>query len=138
MATTEKKAPRITKANRFEDIKVLLTGEGEVKYGTTTEVAVQFIDNELSLLARKNSKSKDGNTEPTEAQKLMEAHKELIIDFIATKGDDGATCSDMIKGIPEFADFNTSKVSNLTSALVKEGRIVRQKPKKGRTPFTLA
>lgn len=135
--TTEKKAPRITKANRFEDIKVLLTGEGEIAYGTTVEIAVEFINNELSLLSRKNTK-KEG-AEPTEAQKQREANKGLILEFLATKPD-GATCSDMIQEIPEFkeAGLNTSAVSSMTSALVTEGRIVRLSPKKGRTPFKLA
>lgn len=135
MATTEKKAPRITKANRFEDIKVMLTGEDKVKYGTTVELAVEFIDKELGLLAKKNAKKDDG--EPTEAQKKMEEHKALVLDFLSTHAD-GATCTDMIKGIPAFADFNTSKVSSITTALIKEGRIERMSPKKGRTPFKLA
>lgn len=136
MATTEKKAPRITKANRLTDIKTLLTGKGEIKYGTTVDDAIAFIDKELDLLNRKNSKTTDGK--PTKAQEENQRYKDLIINFLAGTPN-GATCSDMKKGIPLFEekDFNTSKISSLTSALVKEGRIERLKPVKGRTPFIL-
>lgn len=54
---------RITKAMRFEDIKALLNGE-IVTYGTTVEQAVEFIDKEMGLLARKNS----GDKKPTKTQ----------------------------------------------------------------------
>lgn len=142
MATTN--TVRVTKAQKFNGIIALLEGKEPVsipateeKAGVTMDVAylVEFCNAELVLLAKKNAKKDDG--EPTEAQKKMEEHKELILDFLASHPD-GATCTDMIKGIPAFADFNTSKISSLTSALVKEQLIVRQNPKKGRTPFTLA
>lgn len=142
MTTTNntEKAVRITKANRFEDIKALLLGE-EVKFNTTIGDAVEFINKEMDLLARKNSKKSNG--EPTEAQKENEEYKRLIIEYLGglaseENGEGGATCSDMIKNIPAFYDFNTSKISSLTSALIKEGRIVRLKTRKGRTPFALA
>lgn len=146
MATTEKKAPRITKDNRFEDIATMLTDPTvrdllsfvETKYGTTVDTAVEFINKERDLLAKKNAKKADGE-DMTDSQKKNEEYKGLILDYLATLPEnEGATCTDMIKNIPAFSDFNTSKVSSLTTALFNEGRVLRQKPKKGRTPFILA
>ena len=48
------KAKKVTKAQRFEDIKALLTGE-DVVYGTDVDTALAVIDHELELLAKKNS-----------------------------------------------------------------------------------
>lgn len=141
MATTN--TVRVTKTQKFDGIIALLEGKNPVaipgtedKAGVTMDAAylVEFCKSEKALLAKKNAKKEDG--EQTEAQKKMEEHKDLILDFLASHPD-GATCTDMIKGIPAFADFNTSKVSSLTSALIKEDRIERLSPKKGRTPFVL-
>lgn len=136
---------RVTKAMKFNAAIALLEGNEPVvvpgtddKAGVTMDAAYlcDFFRSELALLAKKNSK-KDNNGELTEEQKAREAKKELILDFLALQ-EEGATCSDMIKGIPALGGANTSAVSSLTSALVKEGRIKRLSPKKGRTPFVLA
>ncbi len=141
---TEKNVVRVTKAQKFEVIKNFIPaeathtfsgGEDKTSYVFDHDEMVAFLDKELGLLAKKNSKKE--NAEPTEAQKKNEEYKDLILDFLVGK-EDGATCTDMMKGIPAFADFNTSKISSLTSALVKDERIVRKPPKKGRTPFVLA
>ena len=63
---SEKKI-RITKAQRFEDIKALLTG-GEVKHGTTMEIAMTVIDHELELLRKKNSSGGDKKLTPTQQE----------------------------------------------------------------------
>lgn len=141
MATTN--TVRVTKTMKFNGAIALLEGKAPVtipgteeKEGVTMDAAylINFFNEELALLAKKNTKKTDG--EPTEAQKKNEEYKELILDFLATH-QDGATCTDMIKGIPAFFDFNTSKISSLTSALKAEGKIDRLPPKKGRTPFVL-
>ncbi len=137
MENTVKKAPRTkTKVNYFEDIKALLSNEGEVKYGTTVEIALAFIDEQIEALVAKAAKAK-ASKEKAEARAENERLKAIILDYL---GDcpEGATCSDMIKSIPDFTGFSTSKISSLTSALVKDGVIVRQPSKKGRTPFVLA
>ena len=76
----DEKKIRITKAQRFEDIKALLT-DGEVKYGTTIEVAITVIDHELELLRKKNSSSGDKKLTPT--QQENENFKEQIMEYLA-------------------------------------------------------
>ncbi len=134
MANTEKTV-KITKANRYDDIRALLLGN-EVSYGTTVDDAIAFIDHELELLARKNAKRNESG-EMTDAQRQNEVYKQLILDYLAGC-EEGATCSDLIHSVEEFKPFNTSKISSLTNQLVKEGKIKRLKARKGRTPYALA
>lgn len=132
MATTNT-VKRITKAQRFADIKALLNGE-DVTHGTTVEDAVKFIDAELALLAKKNS----GDKKPTEKQKENEVYKAKILDFLRTQ-EDGVTCTEIQKAIPEFADFNNQKVAALMRQLYDEGRgPAGKKMVKGKALFFIA
>lgn len=133
MSENTNKTPRVTKANRFEDIIALLNGDA-VKYGTDTPTAVAFIEHEMELLAKKNSG--EGKKE-TKAQQENNALKERIVEFLADKPD-GMTCSQLIKAIPGFADYSPQKVAPLCNALVKDGRLVKVDAKGGKTLFKLA
>lgn len=125
---------RITKAMRFEDIKALLNGE-TVTYGTTVEQAVEFIDKEMGLLARKNSSDK----KPTKTQQENEKYKVLICDFLANKPEEkkGYTCTEVIKLVPELNEFSTQKIAPLMRQLENAGKVVREEVK-GKTLFHLA
>lgn len=125
---------RITKAMRFEDIKALLNGE-TVTYGTTVEQAVEFIDKEMGLLARKNS----GDKKPTKTQQENEKDKVLICDFLANKPEEkkGYTCTEVIKLVPELNEFSTQKIAPLMRQLENAGKVVREEVK-GKTLFHLA
>lgn len=125
------KTTRITKAMRFEDIKALLNGQ-PVTYGTSIEDAVDFIDHEVNLLAKKNSGE---NKKPTKAQEENEKYKKLILEFLASQ--DGVTCTDIIKTVPEFAEFSNQKVSALMRQLGLAGKVVKGEVK-GRAMFYLA
>lgn len=129
--TTTTTTKRITKAQRFTDIKALLSGEA-VSNGTTVEDALAFIDKELELLARKNTSDKA----PTKTQKENEKHKERILEFL-TGYVDGATCTEIQKGVPEFADFQNQKVAGLLRSL-KDEKKVRRETVKGKSLFFLA
>lgn len=132
---SEKKI-RITKANRFEDIKALLTGEATT-YGTTTEDAIKFIDHELELLANKNKS--DGEKKQTATQKENEGYKAIIIDFLTTSGNpDGMTCTEIGKAIPALSDFNNQKVAALLTQLKRAGKVEAVTGKGGKTLFKLA
>lgn len=125
---------RITKAMRFEDIKALLNGE-TVTYGTTVEQAVEFIDKEMGLLARKNS----GDKKPTKTQQENEEYKVLICDFLANKPEEkkGYTCTEVIKLVPELNEFSTQKIAPLMRQLENAGKVAREEVK-GKTLFHLA
>lgn len=129
------KTTRITKAMRFEDIKALLNGN-TAQYGTTLEDAINFIDHEVELLARKNS---GGDKKQTATQKENEGYKELIMEFLAGLPDDskGVTCTEIMKSIPAFKDFNNQKISALVRQLKLADRVVGEEVK-GKSLFRLA
>lgn len=129
--TTTTTTKRITKAMRYADIKALLSGE-TVHNGTSIEDALKFIDNEVALLAKKNTSDK----KPTKTQEENEAHKARIIEFLSGQTE-GVTCTDVQKSIPEFADFNNQKVAALMRQLVNDGKAVKAMVK-GKAMFSLA
>lgn len=126
---------RITKAMRFEDIKAMLNGQ-PVTYGTTTEDAVDFIEHEVALLAKKNS----GETKKqTKTQQENEGYKALILEFLATLSDTsaGVTCTEIIKGVAEFEGFSTQKISPLVRQLMAANKVTKTEVK-GKALFRLA
>lgn len=127
---------RITKTMRFADIKAILNGQEPIN-GTTIEEATAFIDNEISLLSRKNKPTGERKLTPT--QKENEGHKDLILEFLGTLSADivGITASDILKGIPEFEGFSNQKVSSLLRQLKTAGLVTSDKVK-GKTLFALA
>lgn len=129
------KTTRITKAMRFEDIKALLNGM-TAQYGTTLEDAISFIDHEVELLARKNS---GGDKKQTATQKENEGYKGLIVEFLAGLPDDskGVTCTEIMKSIPDFKDFNNQKISALVRQLKLADKVVSEEVK-GKSLFRLA
>lgn len=125
------KTTRITKAMRFEDIKALLNGQ-PVTYGTSVEDAVDFLDHEVNLLARKNSGE---SKKPTKAQEENEGYKALILEFLTDKN--GVTCTEIIKGVTEFEGFNPQKISALMRQLRLQHKVVANEVK-GKSLFSLA
>lgn len=128
---SEKKI-RITKSQRFEDIIAMLNGE-PVKYGTDSTMAIEVLTHEMELLAKKNNSD---TKRQTAAQKENEGYKELIIEFLSIKPD-GATCSEVLKGIPALSDYSNQKVSALLRQLKLASRVVTAEVK-GKTYFSLA
>lgn len=125
------KTTRITKAMRFEDIKALLNGQS-VTYGTSVKDAIDFINHEVELLAKKNSGE---NKKPTKAQEENEGYKALILEFLADK--DGVTCTDVLKGVPALAEFSNQKISALMRQLMAAGKVAKTEVK-GKSLFRLA
>lgn len=129
------KVIRITKAQRFEDIKALLTGD-VVKYGTSVSCAVEVIDHELELLSKKNSSS---SKKQTEVQKMNARIKEELVEFLGGLDDNsqGLTCTEIIRAKGWLEDYSVSKISSLLRQLKDDGRVVSHTVK-GKTLFTLA
>ena len=123
---------RITKAMRYDDIIALLTGE-EVKNGTTTDDAVEFIKYEMSLLAKKN------NTESKKLTAVQEAniqYRELIMQYLSVQSEP-KTCTEIGKNIPEMINFNNQKIAALLKSLVDTGMVVKIEGKGGKKLFSL-
>lgn len=129
MANTVKK---VTKDNRFEDIMALLNGDS-VKYGTTVEIANEFIAHERELLARKNASD---DKKPTQTQLDNARYKELIKDFLMEQTE-GLTVTQITKGVPELVDFSNQKVARLVRDMLDAG-IVTKAMVKGRALFSIA
>lgn len=142
---SESKQKKITKAQRFADTIVLLTGEGDIPAledgapRTTIKDAVAALLHEIDLLSKKNEKKDSGKL--TEGQKKNIEYMALIMDFMASREDttEGMTCTAIGQSIPELVaeGFGTSKFSSLCNALVAEGKLTK-KSVKGKTLFFLA
>lgn len=131
----ENKTPRITKAQRFADIKALLYGEDvpTLEDGTprtTLEQASDFIDHEVDLLTKKNA---SGDKKQTETQKQNEGFMAEIVGFLrsATIAGDtdeakksGKTCTEIQAALPSLAGFQNQKISRLCNMLADAGKIV--------------
>ena len=126
------KAKKVTKAQRFEDIKALLTGE-DVKYGTDVDTALEVIDHELELLAKKNS---SGDKKPTATQLENVEHKNRIKEFLSAQSE-GVTVTTILKGVPEFAEFSNQKVARLCRDLCDSNEVVKAVVK-GKSLFSIA
>jgi hypothetical protein len=138
MATTEKTV-RITKAMRFEDIKSMLWGS-EVQNGTSVQEAVDFLDREIALLAKKNSRS-SGSKKPTAEQEANAIFKAHILEFLGTlpADSDGVTCTEIQKAVPGLENWQVQKTSQLMLQLGDKGsgQVINQKIK-GKSLFKLA
>lgn len=112
---------RITKAMRFEDIKALL--QGEVPQHTTADEAIDFINNELAILANKNRSDSKKNQEHIAQNN---SYKEMILNYLAENpNDNGYTCTELYKAIPELSQYSNQKVAALMTMLFNEGKVVR-------------
>ena len=129
----DNKTVRVTKAQRFADIAAMLEGN-PVKFGMDTQTALDFIAHEVELLSKKNT-SVDKRKAAENAKN--DTYKALIVDFLAGVTGDGMTCTEIGKAIPDLSAFNTSKMSSLCNALVKDGALVKATVK-GKTLFKLA
>lgn len=135
MATSNVKTPRITKAQRFEDIAALLNNLDAPNKSTVEELQ-EFIAHEVELLAKKNASADKRKSADAEKNDALKA---LIVDFLASAEGDGMTCTEIGKSIPELAtDYSTSKYSSLCNGLVKDGILTKAKGKGDRTLFKLA
>lgn len=128
MTTTN--AKRITKTDRFNEIKALLADRADL---------VEFIDHEIELIANKN-KSAGGEKKLTATQVANNSIKAEILSSMEVGKK--YTCAELIKLVPSLNDASTSKVSSLlrqmrTDVEGASGEIVRTE-EKGKTYFALA
>ena len=98
------------------------------------DMLVEFIMHEKELLAKKNISSSTGEKKLTAVQKANEDIKTAIVANMEYGKE--YTISDLIKVVPECADFNTSKVSALVKQLIVAEKVKREE-RKGRAYFSL-
>ena len=76
-----------------------------------------FINNELNLLAKKNSADK----KPTATQLINEEIKNAILAHM--KSGEKYTVTDFIKNVPECADKSNQKISAMMIQLISENKV---------------
>lgn len=126
----ENTVKRITKAQKFEDVIALLSGEPT--QFINTEDAVAFIRNEMALLAKKNTSDR----KPTVTQEANVKYKNLICEFLSMQ-DSGKTCTEIAKGVDELSEFNNQKIAALMRQLVEAGKVSKATVK-GKSIFSMA
>ena len=123
MANTSK----MTKATAWGIVKGIV----EASNHPQTAELVAKIENELTLLAKKNSAEK----KPTAQQVVNDSVKQAIIDGM----EHGVpyTITDIIKSVPACAELTNQRVSALMRQLKDAGVVVRTEDKR-KAYFTLA
>ena len=118
---------KMTKATAWGIVKTIVEQSGHAQ----TAELVEKIENELALLAKKNSAEK----KPTAQQTANEGIKSAIVDGM--ESGKAYTITDIIKSVPECADLTNQRVSALMRQLVESGAVVRTEDKR-KAYFTLA
>ena len=106
---------KVTKRMRFEQIKALVSDNEEL---------VAFIDHELQLLDKKNSRS----GKPTKVQLANESIKDTIFNILQTMGKP-VTVTQLL-ATDELDGLSNQKVSALLKQLRESGKVVRTVEKK--------
>lgn len=123
MNTTKK----MTKATAWTIVKGIVENSGHPQ----SAELVEKIENELVLLAKKNSAEK----KPTAQQTANEGIKSAIVNgMVANRA---YTITDIIKEVPQCAELTNQRVSALMRQLVESGAVVRTEDKR-KAYFTLA
>lgn len=109
---------KLTKREKYER----LLAKAEVK---ADPIAVEFIEHELELLAKKNSSEK----KPTAVQLANEGIKETILATLETAGKK-MTISEMQKVNAELGEMSNQRISALIRQLVNDGKVERVEEKR--------
>ena len=115
---------KLTKKEKFAMLKEIVVDMGN-------DMLVEFIDNEISLLEKKSSKSTQ-----TKTQLENETIKDKIVEVLLEL-DKSVTITELQGANEEMATYSNQKLSALLKQLVEENRVVRV-PDKKKTYFTAA
>ena len=110
MTTNTTSTKKITKRDRYNELLAIEAVKNNPDL-------VAFINNELNLLAKKNSADK----KQTAAQLANEELKTAILAYM--KPDEKYTVSAFIKEVPECADKSNQKISAMMVQLISENKV---------------
>ena len=94
---------------------------------------VAFIEHEIELLAKKNA----GDKKPTAKQMENDAVKQVILDEMTANPDKLYTVTELIKGVPELAEYSNQRVSALLRQMIEANAVVKTVDKR-KSYFSLA
>lgn len=112
MTATNSTSKKPTKRDHFNTLLQL----PEVAANPTL---VEFINNELDLLARKNNSD---NKKPTEKDIANQGLKTAILEFATASGEQH-TVTDFIKNVPACAGLSQQKISAMVRQMVEDGNL---------------
>ena len=128
--TTEK---RITKAMYYENILAMLKDENP-PHDIEFDKVMDFIDKEIEQVKRKNA----SGSKKSDAERAQDAIDEsLVLDFLRVQSEPKGV-TDIWRGIPEFSDKTTSKVTSIVGRLLKSDAIVKSVGKNKRSLYSIA
>ena len=111
---------KMTKATAWTIVRSIVENSGHAQ----SAELVAKIDNELALLAKKNSAEK----KPTAQQTANEVVKTAILNGM--ERNRVYTVTEVIKEIPECAELTNQRVSALLRQLKDEGKVTRTEDKR--------
>lgn len=114
---------KVTKKDYFNALRNLVVGTEKVENKTAL---IDFIDNELALLAKKANSAK---SKPSKSQVENESIKEAIIAAL-NKAEKALTITEFQTAYPEFAEYSNQKLSALFKQLVDAGEVEKTVVKK--------
>jgi len=115
---------KLTKKEKFAMLKEIVVDMGN-------DMLVEFINNEISLLEKKSSKSTQTKTQ-IENENIKDRIVEVLLEL-----DKSVTITELQGANEEMATYSNQKLSALLKQLVEENRVVRV-PDKKKTYFTVA
>lgn len=113
---------KVTKKDYFNALRALVV-DTEVENKTAL---IDFIDNELALLAKKANSAK---SKPSKAQVENEGIKTAIIAAL-NEAEKALTITEFQTAYPEFAEYSNQKLSALFKQLVDAGAVEKTVVKK--------
>ena len=113
---------KVTKKDYFNALRNLVV-DTEVENKTAL---IDFIDNELALLAKKANSAK---SKPSKAQAENEGIKTAIIAAL-NEAEKALTITEFQTAYPEFAEYSNQKMSALFKQLVDAGAVKKTVDKK--------
>ena len=113
---------KVTKKDYFNALRNLVV-DTEVENKTAL---IDFIDNELALLAKKANSAK---SKPSKAQAENEGIKTAIIAALS-EAEKALTITEFQTAYPEFAEYSNQKLSALFKQLVDAGAVEKTVVKK--------
>ena len=107
---------KMTIVDKFEMVKAILEKDGEVELA-------EFIGERIEVQRKKTE-----NRKPTKAQVANEGLKDKVVEILAG-AENGMTATEVLNADTETF-VNVQKVTALLTALVKEGKVVKEVDKK--------
>ncbi len=109
---------KITKVQKFTDIKHLLNGE-DTEFGLTLEQALEAIDHEMELIANKNKTDSKAKTAKAEANAELKAE---VLNLMEVGKDYSST--DILKALlPNHDDMNIPRITYVMGLLIADGAV---------------